>query len=83
MHTLGVLGLKDKKAIELGVPDFATLCTAHENSMYRPEALSEWDRKAVFVFGQFSGTELHCRLPLEIKEYFTSLLASFSQTEVL
>lgn len=75
MRTVGLLGLKDKKAVEAGVPDFAPLCIAHANLIYTPEALSEWDRKAMFICWQFSGTELHCMLPLEITKYFTSLIS--------
>lgn len=61
-RTLWLLGLKDKKVIELGVPDFSTLCTAHANLISRPEALSEWDRKAMFICQQFYGVEIPCDL---------------------
>lgn len=57
------------------MPDFATLCIAHANLIYRPEALSDLERKAMFICWQFSGAELHCVLPLEITEYCTSLIS--------
>lgn len=60
IHTLWLLGLKDKKAIELGVPDFYTLCIACAYLICRPEALSEWDRKAMFICHQFYGVEIPC-----------------------
>lgn len=57
------------------MPDFVTLCIAHANLIYGPEALSELERKAMFICWQFSGAELHCVLPLENTEYFTSLIS--------
>lgn len=60
IHTRWLLGLKDKKAIELGVHDFSTLCIACAHLICRPEALSERDRKAVFICHQFYGVEIPC-----------------------
>lgn len=72
---MGLLGLTDKKALELGVPSFAALCIAHSDSIYRPEALREWDRNAMFTCWQFSSAESHCMLPLGITEHFTNLIS--------
>lgn len=69
------LGLKDKKAIDLGVLDFPIPCIACANLISMPKALSESRRRAVFtcICWQLSGAEICCVIPLEIAKYLTGL----------
>lgn len=67
------LGLKDKKAIDLGVLDFHIPCIACANLISMPKALSESRRRAMFICWQLSGAELCCMIPLEIAKYLTGL----------